>query len=52
MVPILKTDSTEVEKIRYREFMIYLRKRMKELEKEEEKFREAIKRAKNINKSL
>jgi len=25
---------------------------MKELEKEEEKFREAIKRAKNINKSL
>ena len=52
MVPTLKADSSEEEKIRYREFLKYLRKRMKELEKEEKRFREAITRARNINRNF
>jgi len=44
-----KTDADKKSEIRYNEFLIYLQKRMKELERDEKKFRDAITKERKVN---
>lgn len=44
-----KTDADKKSEIRYNEFLKYLQKRMKELERDEKKFRDAITKERKVN---
>jgi hypothetical protein len=44
-----KTEIEKKKEIRYNEFMRYLQKRMKELARDEKKFRDAIMKERKIN---
>ena len=44
-----KNDDARKSDIRYNEFLKYLQKRMKELERDEKKFRDAVMKEKKVN---
>jgi hypothetical protein len=44
-----KTDDARKSDMRYNEFLKYLQKRMKELERDEKKFRDAITKERKVN---